>query len=177
MKRSVIYQADKLTAGVWHLPVQQKALQPLSAANPAALCHKGTSLHMTPARKGRLISPKTSFLISSLLTLVSLRLSVNPRWAGLRGHNLRDLRRSHSHHHTCMRPRGDDWTGLLLSWYFFREMLLTPPLIILNIFKLRSSCSFPVVSIMARFLSVDSVWKICVCWWRLWHKAESSGKQ
>ncbi len=36
------------------------------------------------ARKGRLISPKTSFLVSSLLTLVSLRLSMHPQWAGLR---------------------------------------------------------------------------------------------
>ncbi len=51
----------------------------------AAPCHhKGTSLHVTPPRKGRLISPKMSFLISSLLTLVSLHLSMHPQWAGLR---------------------------------------------------------------------------------------------
>ncbi len=60
-------------------------LQPLSTANPAAPCHhKGTSLHVTPPRKGHLISLKTSFFISSLLTLVSLCLSMHPRWAGLR---------------------------------------------------------------------------------------------
>ncbi len=53
--------------------------------NPAALCHhKGTSLHVMPPRKGHLISLKMSFFISSLLTLVSLHLSMHPRWMGLR---------------------------------------------------------------------------------------------
>ncbi len=62
-----------------------ETLQPLSAANPAALCHhKGTSLHVTPLRKGRLISLQTSLLISSLLTLVSLHHSIHPQWVGLR---------------------------------------------------------------------------------------------
>ncbi len=66
-----------------------KTLQPHSAA----LCHhKGKSLNVTPPRKERLISLKTSFLISSLLTLVSLRLIRKGRKWGKRGCNLRDLR-------------------------------------------------------------------------------------
>ncbi len=79
------------TAAVWKHSSQLffvflffKTLQPLSAANAAVLClHKGTLLHVTLPRKRRLISLKTSFLISSLLTLVSLRLSMHPQWAGL----------------------------------------------------------------------------------------------